>query len=119
MFAVEIHPFWKTHYNFEAISKPSPKKLTRSFIDLLIINTIIPLKFLYEKSSGEMDTPSFLKLLKNIKSEKNNIISKFSEIGVGANNAFDTQALLELKNKYCAPKRCLECAIGNALLKRH
>jgi hypothetical protein len=119
LFAVEIHPFWKTHYNFEAISKPSPKKLTSSFVDLLIINTIIPLKFLYEKSRGEMNTPSFLKLLKNIKSEKNNVISKFSEIGVGAKNAFETQALLELKNKYCAPKRCLECAIGNTLLKRH
>jgi hypothetical protein len=119
LFAVEIHPFWKTHYNFEATSKPSPKKLTSSFVDLLIINTIIPLKFLYEKSRGEMDTPSFLKLLNNIKSEKNNIISKFHEIGVGAKNAFETQALLELKNKYCAPKRCLECAIGNALLKRH
>jgi hypothetical protein len=118
LFAVEIHPFWKTHYNFEAISKPSPKKLTSSFVDLLIINTIIPLKFLYEKSRGEMNTPSFLKLLKNIKSEKNNVISKFSEIGVGAKNAFETQALLELKNKYCAPKRCLECAIGNTLLKR-
>jgi hypothetical protein len=119
LFAVEIHPFWKTHYNFEAISKPSPKKLTSSFVDLLIINTIIPLKFLYEKSRGEMNTPSFLKLLKNIKSEKNNVISKFSEIGVGAKNAFETQALLELKNKYCVPKRCLECAIGNALLKRY
>lgn len=119
LFAVEIHPFWKTHYNFESTSKLSPKKLTNSFIDLLIINTIIPLKFLYEKSKGEVDTTSFLKLLKNIKSEKNNIVSKFSEIGVGAKNAFETQALLELKNNYCAPKHCLECAIGNALLKRN
>jgi hypothetical protein len=53
-----------------------------------------------------------------MKPEKNNIISKFSEIGVSSKNAFDTQALLELKNNYCAPKRCLDCAIGNAILKR-
>ena len=46
------------------------------------------------------------------------IISKFHEIGVSSKNAFDTQALLELKNNYCAPKRCLECAIGNTILKR-
>jgi hypothetical protein len=118
LFVVEIHPFWQTHYNFESISKPSPKKITGSFVDLLIINTIIPLKFLYQKSRGEVDIAFFLELLKKIKPEKNSIISKFSEIGVGSKNAFETQALLELKNNYCAPKRCLECAIGNTILKR-
>ena len=65
-----------------------------------------------------MDIAFFLELLKKIKPEKNSIISKFSKIGVGSKNAFETQALLELKNNYCAPKRCLECAIGNTILKR-
>ena len=118
LFTVVVNPFWQTHYNFESISKKSPKKITTSFIDLLIINTIIPLKFLYQKSRGEVDEESFLGLLKSIKKEKNSIISKFSEIGVSSKNAFDTQTLLELKNNYCAPKRCLECAIGNTILKR-
>ncbi|MDB4198987.1 DUF2851 family protein [Polaribacter sp.] len=118
LFTIVVNPFWQTHYNFESISKKSPKKITTSFVDLLIINTIIPLKFLFQKSRGELDEEFFLVLLKKMKPEKNNIISKFSEIGVSSKNAFDTQALLELKNNYCAPKRCLECAIGNAILKR-
>jgi hypothetical protein len=118
LFSVEIPLFWKTHYNFESISKSSPKKLTKSFVDLLIINTIIPLKFLYQKSSQEIDEEFFLEILKKMKPEKNNIISKFSDIGVAAKNALETQALLELKNNYCAPKRCLECAIGSSILKR-
>jgi hypothetical protein len=119
LFAIEVAPFWKTHYNFESISKSSSKKLTTSFIDLLIINTIIPLKFLYQKTRGEVDETVFLEILKKMKPEKNSIISKFSELGVVAKNAFETQALLTLKNNYCAPKRCLECAIGNSLLKRY
>ncbi|QTE22346.1 DUF2851 family protein [Polaribacter cellanae] len=118
LFAVEVHPFWKTHYNFESTSKSSPKKLTKSFIDLLIINTIIPLKFLYQKSRGVVDEESFLSILKKIKPEKNSIISKFNEVDVSAKNAFETQALLELKNNYCAPKRCLECAIGKTILNK-
>ena len=118
LFTIVVNPFWQTHYNFESISKKSPKKITTSFVDLLIINTIIPLKFLFQKSRGEVDEEFFLVLLKKMKPEKNSIISKFSEIGVSSKNAFDTQALLELKNNYCAPKRCLECAIGNAILKR-
>jgi hypothetical protein len=118
LFSIGIAPFWKTHYNFESISKSSSKKLTRSFIDLLIINTVVPLNFLYQKARGEVDEMFFLEILKRIKPEKNSIISKFSELGIGAENAFETQALLTLKNNYCAPKRCLECAIGNSILKR-
>lgn len=117
LFSVEIPPFWKTHYNFVSVSKSSPKKLTSSFIDLLIINTIIPLKFLYQKSRGELDQTFFLEILKKMKPEKNSIISKFSELGIVAKNAFETQALLELKNNYCTKKRCLQCAIGNNLLR--
>ncbi|TXD48719.1 DUF2851 family protein [Polaribacter sp. IC073] len=118
LFSIEMNLFWKTHYNFESLSKTAPKKLSNSFVDLLIINTIIPLQFLYQKSRGEVDEESFLEILKEMKPEKNNIISKFSEIKIKAKSAFDSQALLELKNNYCAPKRCLECAIGVQLLKR-
>ncbi|QNM87040.1 DUF2851 family protein [Polaribacter pectinis] len=118
LFSVDVYPFWKTHYSFEKESKSSAKKLTKSFVDLLIINTIIPLKFLYKKSREVVYEDEFLDLLRNIKSEKNSIISKFSELKIISKNAFDTQALLELKNNYCAPKRCLECAIGKTILKR-
>jgi hypothetical protein len=58
-----------------------------------------------------------LTLIQQIKPERNHIISKFSELKINAVNVFETQALLELKNNYCAFKRCLECAIGNTLLR--
>ena len=118
LFSIEIAPFWKTHYNFESISKSSAKKLTTSFIDLLIINTVLPLKFLYQKARGEVDEMLFLEILKKMKPEKNSIISKFSKLGVVAENACESQALLELKNNYCTNKRCLQCAIGNNLLRK-
>ena len=117
LFSIEVNDFWKSHYTFEAISKKSSKRLTQSFIDLLIINTIIPLTFVYEKSRGGVDEEKLLQLIRQLKPEKNSIISKFSELKVETKNAFETQALLELKNNYCAKKRCLQCAIGNSLLR--
>lgn len=117
-FSLETHIFWKTHYSFTSTSKPAFKKITNSFVDLLIINTIIPLKFLYQKANGETGDTSFLTILKKIKPEKNNIISKFSELNIAAINALETQSLLELKTNYCAPKRCLECAIGRVILNK-
>jgi hypothetical protein len=117
LFSVDVNDFWKTHYTFETVSKKSLKKLTKPFVDLLLINTIIPLQFQYLKSRGEVNIEEFLKLMQQIKQEKNAIITKFSELNIVAKNAFESQALLELKNNYCAKKRCLQCAIGGNLLK--
>lgn len=119
LFVIEVNPFWKSHYTFEKSSKLSSKKLTKSFIDLLIINTIIPLKFLYQRNRGEVNENEFLGVIRKIKPEKNNIISNFSNLQVSLENACDSQALLELKNNYCSKKRCLQCAIGLQLLKRN
>jgi len=118
LFTIEVNEFWKTHYTFESESKKSVKRLTKSFIDLLIINTIIPLKFVYEQTRGEVNEEGLLQLIKELKPENNSIISKFLELKIKVNNAFESQALLELKNNYCAKQKCLQCAIGNSLLRK-
>jgi hypothetical protein len=118
LFSFDIQEFWKTHYTFESESKKSAKKLSKSFIDLFLINTIVPLKFVYLQSRGEVDHEAILELIKQISSEKNSIIDQFSELKMKSKNALESQALLELKNNYCTKKRCLQCAIGNNLLKK-
>jgi hypothetical protein len=117
LFSIDVAEFWKTHYTFETESKKSVKKLTKSFVDLLLINTIIPLKFVYLQNRGEVKEDDILKLINQISSEKNSVISNFSNLKTDAKNAFESQALLQLKNNYCAKKRCLQCAIGNNLLR--
>ncbi len=111
--------FWKTHYTFDKSSKPITKNLSNSFIDLLIINTIVPLKFAYEKSLGKDSFEKILTLMKAVKPEKNTIISHFKETGITAKNALETQALLQLKNKMCQNQKCLECLVGKELLKNN
>lgn len=117
LFDLSVNGYWKTHYNFD---KPSPKKgksLSREFINLLIINTIIPIKFAYAQNQGKESAVILIDLLATIPAEKNNIIEKFSIFGIKSKNAFQTQALLQLKNNYCNSKKCLNCAIGLDLLK--
>ncbi|WP_420552631.1 DUF2851 family protein [Tenacibaculum aiptasiae] len=119
LLSVEVNAFWQAHYTFETSSKKLTKRLTKSFIDLLLINTIIPLKFVYEQYKGILNEEKILKLIQQIKPEKNSIISKFSDLKLIAKNAFESQALLELRNNFCVKKRCINCAIGNILLKKH
>lgn len=113
---VSASDYWTTHYSFEANSKISQKKLSKSFIDLLLINTIIPLKFVYQHHIGEPDNESIIGMMRAIKSEKNSVITKFSTLKINSSSAFSSQALLQLKNNYCEKKQCLKCAIGNQIL---
>ncbi len=116
-FTVELNSFWNTHYTFEKESNFSLKKLSKNFIDLVIINTIIPLKFVYKKERGEFIDEEILSLVRSMKSEKNSIVSRFENIKVQSDNAFKSQALLQLKNKYCDHKKCFDCAIGDKLIR--
>ncbi|WP_456378051.1 DUF2851 family protein [Lutibacter sp.] len=118
LFAVSTSTFWETHYTFEKESKKSVKKLTKSFINLLLINTIIPLKFMYLKNLGKSDFSAVINIIEQIKPEKNTIISKFGNYKIVSSNAFETQALLQLKNEYCNNQSCLQCEIGKELLKK-
>ncbi|WP_456424164.1 DUF2851 family protein [Lutibacter sp.] len=109
--------FWETHYTFEKESNKSVKKLSKSFIDLVLINTIVPVKFMYLKNIGKSNFSSVISIIDQIKPEKNKIISKFNNLKITSSNAFETQALLQLKNEYCNNKRCLQCEIGKEVLK--
>ncbi|MCD6543014.1 MAG: DUF2851 family protein [Flavobacteriaceae bacterium] len=110
--------FWKTHYNFDATSKRSVKSLTKSFIDLLLINTIVPLLFVYGKRSDKWNEEKLFDLLRQIKPEKNNIIHELNKLNINTKNAFETQALLQLKSEYCDKHLCMQCAVGNVLLRK-
>ncbi len=119
LFLVEVNDFWKEHYTFETPSKKSLKKLTKQFVDLLIINTIIPLKYVYLQLLKKPYKTEILNIMHQLKPEKNKIIDNFSALGITAQNAFESQALIQLKKAYCTPKYCLKCAIGKELLGKN
>jgi hypothetical protein len=117
IFSVSVAPYWQTHYQFEKESSKKKKALSRSFLDLIVLNTIIPLQFAYAKSQGKEVSEDLINILNDVEPEKNSIIDKFSSFGLKAKNAFETQSLLQLKNEYCNKSKCLECGIGMELLK--
>jgi hypothetical protein len=118
VFSIETAAFWKSHYTFDKTSKKSKKRLTKAFVDLLLINTIIPLKFAYAKYLGKQIDDDIVNLMQQITSEKNNIIEKFNSLKITSPSALQTQGLLQLKNEYCAKNKCLQCAVGNSLLNK-
>jgi len=117
LFNISANEYWDTHYNFGITSVKRQKRLTHKFIDLLLINTLIPLKFCYARYLGKDASQEIIKLAIAIPKEENTIIKKFNQLWPFTKNGLQTQALLQLKNEYCDKNKCLQCVIGNSILK--
>jgi hypothetical protein len=117
LFACEPAEYWETHYLFEHSSPSKSKKIGALSINGLLINTVIPFLFCYahKKNNQELKDQA-IQLLEAIPAEKNTIITSWLRLGLDANSAYDTQALLQLKNNYCNLKKCLHCRIGHKVL---
>ena len=116
---VTANDYWHYHYRFDEPAGYRVKNLGSSMINSIIINTVAPLLFaygLYHREQSLKDKA--IQWLVETEAEKNNIIKGWHATGISAKDASQSQALLELKTQYCDEKRCLDCAVGNALLKQ-
>lgn len=109
--------YWETHYIFGKVSDRKPKTTSKAFVESLILNAIIPLKFAYARYRGLDQNEKILGLVQFLKSEKNGIIDSYTDLGITSISALDSQALLQLYKAYCLKHRCLECSIGHFLLQ--
>ncbi|MGV6860331.1 MAG: DUF2851 family protein [Putridiphycobacter sp.] len=117
-FKVNLNAYWQSHYDFQKVGKKKTPNLTENFIDLLLINVVIPFYFAMARlEDDEVRKEKYLEGYESIKSEKNSILSKWKSLGVTLNTAFDSQALIEQKNEFCNHSKCLNCKIGQHLLR--
>jgi hypothetical protein len=84
----------------------------------LIINAIVPTLFALGRLQGRPEAGErALNLLEQLPAEQNQLLRSWGQLGIPADTAARGQALIELKNTYCTPRRCLSCGIGNQLLR--
>lgn len=119
LFQVKASGYWDAHYRFnKPTSRIHPKELGENSINTLIINVIVPFLFVYgEKQNQPHLKDQALDFLEKLPPERNSVIGKWENLGAEARSAFETQALLQLKNKHCDKKKCLHCPVGNKLVK--
>ncbi|MBP7358325.1 MAG: DUF2851 family protein [Prevotella sp.] len=119
MLKTAVTPYWENHYTFGSKSETNEKHLSPFSLNLLIINTAIPILFAYGRHmSNEALCERAFELLEQLKAENNYIIRMWKECGLDVKNAGDSQALIQLKKEYCDKKDCLRCRIGYEYLKR-
>lgn len=115
---IKINAYWENHYRFGTESAPAQKNLGEASVNVLMLNTMALFLFSYGKYNQlQHFVNRSLQLLEFLPHEKNKIVEDFCNLGVKIKSAFDSQALLELKNNYCIHKKCLQCGVGNKILK--
>ena len=115
---ITANDYWHYHYRFDEPSLFKKKNLGQAMGDNILVNTICTMLFAYGHFHKEQKYKDrALQWLEEITAESNAVTKGFQQVGLQNTNARDSQALIELKNEYCSKKRCLDCAIGNVLLK--
>ena len=119
LFSSHVTPYWETHYTFGSTSSRTEKHLTYGSLNLLMINTAIPMLFAYGRHcSKEVLCDRAFDFLEQLKAENNHIIRMWQQVGLPVETAGDSQALIQLKREYCDKKDCLRCRFGYEYLKR-
>ena len=117
VFEVSASYYWNDHYIFGKKSKNISKNTGSQSTDILLINAVLPALFVYGKSRGYHEiSERAISFMENIHPEENTIIDEWKSVGIDAESAFYTQALIHLRNNYCKKRRCLECRIGGKLI---
>ncbi|WP_420582441.1 DUF2851 family protein [Reichenbachiella sp.] len=117
MFDFKVSSYWQEHYDFSKKGSRLTKKIGKASIDLILINSVAPLLAAYAQYTDEENyMDKAVALLQSLPAEKNHIINGWLEMGLKANDAFDSQSLIGLRNDFCLKKKCLSCKIGVSLI---
>jgi hypothetical protein len=94
------------------------KNLSGASIELLMINTAIPMLFAMgrHRQKDEWCDRAF-DFWEQLRAEQNHITRLWQECGLPVASAGDSQALIQLKREYCDRRDCLRCRIGYEYLK--
>lgn len=115
---VQPGPYWQHHTQFGGTTTIGCGDISNKQLDVLIINSIVPMLYCYGRHRGRNDLCNTAEeLLHELNGEENSITRKWAKAGVRVECAADSQALIQLNNAYCRKKRCLECRFAQTYIK--
>lgn len=120
MFRADLSKYWNAHYKFSDETVKGVSEIGESSLELLAINTIIPVWVAYGKMRNREDLiDKAMRLLEELAPENNKITRFWKEYDFPNNSAFDSQALIQLYNHYCTERKCLKCNVGVTLVREY
>lgn len=117
LFDITIDGYWQTRYNFGGRTAVAPRAFSPDTVTTLVINTVVPLLYAYGLYFGNDEKMrKAVEILQSLRAENNSITRIFTDRGIVCDDAFTSQALIQLRRAYCEPRKCLFCRIGHRFL---
>jgi len=117
LFEVTASGYWDDHFVFGKKSRNYTKAAGSQAADILLINAVIPVMFVYGRSRDSQEIcDRAVSFLEELDPEDNSIIDEWKTAGIEPDSAFISQALIQLRNCYCRKRRCLDCRLGARLI---
>lgn len=119
LLSTHVSEYWLTHYSFNMEeSKPMQKTLSPASLQLVIVNTVAPILFAYGRHKANQDLcDKAFDLWQQMKPENNRFVRDWLNAGVKCESAADSQAVLQLTNRYCHEGECLRCRFGGEYIR--
>ncbi|ADV42610.1 DUF2851 family protein [Bacteroides helcogenes] len=118
MLAARTSAYWEDHFSFRKVSPRQEKRVGKSALDLLVINTVIPFLYSYGlHRASEVMCERATRFLESLKAENNHVTRLWDGAGLPVYTTADSQALLQLQKEYCDKRDCLRCRFGYEYLR--
>lgn len=119
LFNWKLSEYWRKRFTFGSPAGLESVPLGAAGRQLLMINVVAPVAYLYASVQGEIETgEKSIALLENLPAERNSIIETWKSLGITPDCAFRSQALIHLRRQYCDCGRCFQCRFGATLLRK-
>ena len=113
----ETSEYWRSHYIFGKATKSRTGATGDIITGMLIINTVVPLLFLYGIIHNQYRyCDKAVDLADSLEPEENRILRRWHDAGILPASAFESQGLIEIYTMFCKNRKCLNCHIGSKLI---
>lgn len=123
LFQVQTQEYWQYHYDFGQRTARSMVALGISRITELLINTVVPVAFLYARIFKDTAVrENTLRLYDSFPAGDGNLLTRrmnqqLIRNKIPIDRVSKQQAVIQLYKYYCTERRCAECEVGRWALR--
>lgn len=117
LFDLNLNDYWQSHFNFVGTAARITRAFSPDTVTSLIINAVVPLMYAYGLFfANDSRIQIAVDILQSLPPERNSLTRIFTDRFFECDDAFTSQALIQLRRAYCEPRKCLFCRIGHRIL---
>lgn len=117
--SAEPDAFWRAHVRFERPSAESASAaIGRERADRILMDAVLPVLLLDAEQRGDFAQHEAAgRVAETLPGAEDEVTRLYTAPGARPESALATQGLHQLHRAWCAAGRCLDCAVGQALLR--